>query len=38
VICKEFVKTWQGPKVMHFFNMVNLTKWIEFVKVIHNFA
>ena len=25
-------------KVMHFFNMVNLTKWIEFVKVIYNFA
>jgi len=23
---------------MHFFKMVNLTKWIEFVKVIRNFG
>ena len=32
------VKLWEASKVMDFFNMVDLTKRIEFVKVIHNFA
>ena len=32
------VKLWEASKVMHLFTMVNLTKWIEFVKVIQSFA
>jgi hypothetical protein len=32
------VKLWEASKVMDFFNMVDLTKRIEFDKVIHSFA
>jgi hypothetical protein len=32
------VNIWQASKVMNLVNRTNLTKWIEFVKVISNFG